>query len=327
MLTSAVLLWIIVSGVDATSQFMPTDSGIKSLALPQSRGVAHRLKIFETFAKSNDQRHGNLHLSGDSVEPDRQDFDSDDDKSVNEILQNSLVELEEIVDAAKNHVILSESIESFIVFQSLLDMLSNRYPKETLHRLSWQIYLRKSIRNLKCSVMDLCHKFAYNFKCDPKGHLTAIVLQKMGPFDHLNLLMIPNTVEMLSMETQKGGLTSISAWSDLKGKSLKSLRIYGGTSKLNLNLDGLKGTLDYLPLDHLIVDRAQISEYFGLQGRCLSDSAPKIGEWMRSSTLTNLRVESRVSRRVIRERLCICTDGTCHYTASRNVQPRDALCP
>ena len=106
-------------------------------------------------------------------------------------------------------------------------------------------------------------------------------------------------------------LKTISAWSDLKEKSLKTLYIFAaGSSNLKLNLDGLQGTLDDLPLEDLTVGRAQISEYFGVQTVSLSDSAlPKIGEWMRSSTLVRLRIVAASSRFRNRRRICVDRNG------------------
>ena len=325
MLTFALLLWIAVSGVDAAShQSLPKESSVQSTPLPECRAMARRLKIFESFTKSTDQRDDDLPLSAKVVELDQDYFhsgSSDDEQSVNELLQHSLVELREIIDATKTHVIPTESIESLIVFQSLLKMLSIPRQFESDSPSPWQNYLIASIRNLKCSVMDLCHEFSSNFKCDHEGRLKLIVIYGMGPFDHLNLLMIPNTVKGLSME--RCGLTSISPWSDLKGKSLKSLRIYvSDAGNLKLNLDGLQGTLDHLPLENLTVGKYQISEYFGLQtlDRWPDSALSKIGKWMRCSTLLNLRAV--MSLRNVRDRrqtgrrqkcLCFCRDGTCTF--------------
>ena len=303
MLTFVPLLWIIVFGADAAShQSLPKKSKVRTLPCPEPPAMTRRLKIFESFAKSKDQRAGDLQVSPEVVKPDQDCFGLDGEQSVNELLQHSLVEWREIIDAAKTHLISTEAVESMIVFQSLLKMLSIPREFESDSPSPWQNYLIASISNLKCSVKDLCHEFSSNFKCDHEGRLKLIAICGMGPFDHLNLLMIPNTVERIIIE--RCGLASISAWSDLKGKSLKSLRIYvSEAGNLKLNLDGLQGTLDYLPLEYLTLGGWQVSEYFGLETLSLSDPAlPQIGKWMRASTLVNLRIESRNSRRALRRR-------------------------
>ena len=299
MLTFVPLLWIAVSGADAASQqTLSQESNVRLLPRPKSGAITRRLNIFESFARSADQQGDALQLSADVVKPDQDSLDSDDEKSVNEILQHSLVELKEIIDAAKTHLISTESVESLIVFQSLLKMLSIPEQFVSDSPSSWQRYryLSESIRNLKCSVTDLCREFDSNFKCDQQGHLIWIRLEGMRPFHHLNLLMIPNTVEALKIE--RCGLTSISAWADLKGKSLKTLRIYESKAGcLKLNLDGLQGTLDHLPLEQLSVGTEQVREYFGLRTLSPSDSAmPQIEKWMKASTLVNLKIAPRHSR-------------------------------
>ena len=274
----------------AAHHSLSKESSLQSPPLREPRAMTERLNIFESFAKSEDQRHGHLQLSVDSVEPDQDCFGSDDGKTVNEILQDSLVELERDY----RQLIPTEFIESLIVFQSLLKMLSMRYPGPPASPLPWQTYLSESIRTLRCLVMDLCHEFGSHFKCDDEGHLNAITLNEMaGRFDHFDLLLIPNTVKMIEMKRTK--LKTISEWEDLRGKSLKTLRIHeNGVSNLKLNLDGLQGALDYLPLEHLTVGRSEVSDYFGLQTVSLHDPAlSRIGEWMSSSTLMSLRIETQ----------------------------------
>ena len=319
MLAFAPLVWITVRGVDAASlQSLFNESSIQSTPFPESQRMTRRLNIFESFAKSEDQRQSHNQSSVEAAEPPRDSFDSDDDKTVNEILRQSLVELTEIIETMTTHLIPTDSIESLIVFQSLLKMLSIPKPSASDYPFSWQKYLSESIRNLNCSVTDLCRRFKMNFKCNQNGQLNVIILYKVEPPLHLNLLMIPRTVERLSIE--RCGLTSISAWSDLRGKSLKSLRIHESEAgNLKLNLDGLQGTLDYLPLETLSVRKSQISEHFGLPtfGGWPDSAFSQIGEWMRCSTLLYLREVSRISnakdsRHPSRGRKCIsfCRDGT-----------------
>ena len=303
MLIFAALLWIIVCGVDAASvQFQLTESSVQSAPLSESRVMTRRLNIFESFAKSDYEQQDHFQLPAAIVEPHQDCVGSNDDQTVDEIFQDPRMGLPEIIEPIRNPVALSESIESLIVFQSLLRMLSTRNPKEGDSPLPWQKYLSESIRNLKCSVTEFCNKFKGNFRCDKQGHLIFIRLHKMGPFDHLNLLMIPKTVAKLTLD--RCGLTSISEWSDLKGKLLQSMKIIEPeTSNLKLNLDGLRGTLDYLPLEYLTLGSWQVSEYFGLETLSLSDPGlPQIGKWMGASTLVNLRIERRDSRRAVRRR-------------------------
>ena len=224
-------------------------------------------------------------------------------------------------------VVLCESAESLIVFQSLSKMLSNHYPKQSDPLSSWQKYVDESIRNLKCSVKDLCHEFVSNdanFKCDHEGHLTMIGLHRMvGRYEHLNLLMIPNTVKKIKME--RTNLKTISEWADLRGKSLKQMRIYGSEiSNFKLNLDGLQGALDHLPLKHLSVERRSVSEYFGLQSLSSSEIAlPRVAEWVTNSTLLSLRIEARNNKR---RNICFNRDGTWRHYNFQSARPMPCLC-
>ena len=291
MLIFASLLWIVVCAVDAASvRSQAKESSVQSTPLSESRVLTRRLNIFESFAKSDDERQGHLQLPVAIVEHHQDCEGSNDDQTVNEILQDPRMALVEVIEGIRNPAVSSEPIESLIVFQSLLKMLSARNPKECDSPLPWQQYLSESIRNLKCSVTEFCHKFKV-FRCDKEGHLISIRLHKRGPFDHLNLLMIPKTVAKLTLD--RCGLTSISAWSDLKGKLLQSMKIIEPeTSNFKLNLDGLRGTLDYLPLEYLTLGSWQVSEYFGLETLSLSDPAlPEIGKWMRASTLDKVHLQ------------------------------------
>ena len=298
MLTFVAALWIIAFGIvpsaDAAShQSLSKESTVQSTPLLESRSTTQRLSVFESFAKSDDQRHGHLQLSVESVEPDQDCSGSDDGKTVNEMLQDSLVELER---------------DSLIVFQSLLKMLSMDDAEQSGSPLPWQRYLSESIRNLNCSVMNLCREFSSHFKCDDEGHLNAITLKGMARrFDHFDLLMIPNTVKLIEMKRTK--LKTISEWEDLRGKSLKTLRIHeNGVSTSKLNLDGLLGTMDYLPLEHLTVGRGEVSDYFGLQTVSLHDPAlSKIEKWMSSSTLMSLCIETQTNHK---RKVYLQRDGT-----------------
>ena len=220
-----------------------------------------------------------------------------DDKTVNEILQHSLVELTETLQRLESNdpfkamriplnVIQRQSPESLMVFQSLLMMLTN--PKESGSLMPWQQYLVESISKHQCSVMGLCREFEKNFKCDKEGHLTVIGLDGKGPFDHLNLLMIPNTVTKVLLRHTK--LKTISEWTDLKGKSLKTLCL-DANYDLKLNLDGLNGELNHLPLNHLAVSTRSITKYFGeAEGK---NAFSKVGIWMRASTLTSFKLRKK----------------------------------
>ena len=119
-----------------------------------------RLNIFESITQTENEQNGDFPVSigyeeGCSV--------SDDDKTVNELLQHSLVKLTEIIrklelndlsKAMRVPVSLVPVQSSLMVFQSLLRMLSN--PQESRSPTSWQQYLIKSISNEQCSVLDLC---------------------------------------------------------------------------------------------------------------------------------------------------------------------------
>ena len=226
-----------------------------------------------------------------------------DEKTVNEILQHSLVELTETLQRLESndpfksmrvplHVIQMQSPESLVVFQSLLMLLTN--PKESGSLMRWQQYLEKSISKHHCSVTDLCREFQPIFKCDEEGRLVFVLLDQKGPFDHLNLRMIPNTVETLSL--RRTGLKTISEWIDLKEKSLKKLLVDGNT-ELKLDLDGLIGDMDYLPLEYLHVSTWSMANYIGNAN--LRRALRQIGAWMKRSTLNTLRVVHRTHARTL----------------------------
>ena len=253
-----VLLLLIVSTVGAVSHQSAQRDTVMQQHLISKSGMSRRLSVFESFAKSDDDPRDDFRIRPSLA----------DNETVNEILQHSLIELTRTIGIMQ------------LVFESLSRMLS--IPLHSPSSLS----------------LDLYHKLNLDVHCNHEGHLTVIGLNRVGQFDHsLNLLMIPSTVEKVSM--QRCGLTSISPWSDLKGKSLKSLRIYESDRlNLKLNLDGLKGTLDYLPLEHLSVGRNQVSDYFGLQKFSSSDPAfHRIGKWMKLSTLNVLRIQTMKGRR------------------------------
>ena len=124
--------------------------------------------------------------------------------------------------------------------------------------------------------MDLCNEYHRNFNCYPDGRLRVIGLSGQE-FDHLNLLMIPNTVTMLYLKKTK--LKTISKWADLRGKSLKFLAL-GQNPDLQLDLGGLKGELDHLSLEHLIVSSSQRA-YFGMPKKSPDQSWIKMNAQLR----------------------------------------------
>ena len=281
MLKLALLLCIVVSivDIDAASDQCPKDNEEHDDSV-RSSDVTRRLKIFESITKSGDHRN---------------------DESVNKILQYTWVELTEILRTLESndpfqamrvpvHVIPMQLPESLMVFQSLLEMLTN--PKESRSPAPWQQYLMESIRNQECSEMDLCAKFDQNFKCDDEGHVKVLTFYGNSTFDHLNLLMIPNTVKTLNVNVKRTKLRTISKWTDLKGKSLKTFHLDDEVrdSDLELNLDGLRGELNHLPLEYLSVSTRSIAKYFG--GRHWKRALPAIADWMGASTLSLFRLSS-----------------------------------
>ena len=299
MLTFAPLLFIAASILDlggasyqSAKAHKEFDTIAQSSSVSKYREVTRRLKIFESITNSEDQREDD---SSVSIEYEQGISALDDDQTVNEILYHSLVELTAILrtletnDPSKAmripvHVISVQS--SLMVFQSLLNMLSNL--QNPCSPTPWQEYLTESISKHQCSVMYLCRRYPSIFKCNEQGHLEVIKLNRKAPFDHLNLLMIPNTVSLLSLRNIK--LRTISEWTDLKGKLLKTLQL-DFNYNLQLNLDGLTGGLNHLPLEHLTVSSRSITNYFGERDwkRALS----KIGNWMRTSTLISLKLKQK----------------------------------
>ena len=110
----------------------------------------------------------------------------------------------------------------------------------------------------------------------------------------INSSEISNAMQMVICQNilymKRSGLKTISEWTNLKEKSLKSLQLHQNIG-LELNLDGLMGGLDHLPLENLIVSREQLSAYFGLKRVSPNDLCFfRVQEWMKLSTLTYLRI-------------------------------------
>ena len=344
MLTLSSLLFIAVSivNLDGACHRYPqgqkeSDTNVQSSSASRSREVTRRLKIFESITKSEDQRNDD---SSVSIEYEQGISAPDDDQTVNEILHHSLVELTEMLrtldlhDPSKAmripvHVIPVQS--SLMMFQSLLMMLSN--PKERRSPTSWQQYLMKSIRKKQCSEIELFTEFDHNFKCDAEVPLRVIMLVGHGyegSFNHLNLLMIPNTVMRILLRDTK--LKTISEWTDLKGNSLTILDL-GGNPELKLKalshfldvvfsktffvgicrekkfskiqhlrcetepFDALKGGLNYLPLEHLVVSVRTIKMY--IEPWAWLNLFPRIVDWIKASTLTSLKIKGTIRRRPV----------------------------
>ena len=295
---------------DLSHLFLLTDEDIESVATPPPQ-VTRRLSIFKSITGLEGQRRDDVLPSIKKVHG-----NSDLIKGItDEIIQEMRTalglkgHLSTQCDNVNEQQPLSTTSDDSMVFESLLMMLSN--PTESNSSKLWQQYLEKSIKNQKCSVTDLCNEFDKMFKCDEEGHLIVIRLEGKGPFDHLNLLMVPNTVWALNVGRTR--LKTISQWSDLRGKSLRSLEI-DRNPDLELNLDGLRWKLDNLPLQHLTVQRCQISQYFGLQTLFSTDPATsRVQEWMKSSALDGLRIHARnnyYGRETNRINLHLLRDGT-----------------
>ena len=307
MLTFTTLLFIAISIVDldgaspqSPKEYTEFEANLQSSSISSFPGPIRR---------SADQRHDDYpQRSG----PKEGCIAPEDGETVNEILQHSLVELTDTLQTLESndpfktmrvplHVIPMQSPESLMIFQSLLKMLSN--PTESHSSTPWQQYLEESIRKRQCSVMDLCREFHHNFKCE-KGQLKSILLDNAGKFDHLNLLMIPNTVTNLCVRRAK--LRTISGWTDLKEKSLKVL-LLNENKDLELNLDGLRGEFSYLSLEHLSVSGRAMTNSF--REKNWERALTKIGDWMKTSTLTSLRLRARRSRTPGRN-VCFSSDGS-----------------
>ena len=292
--------------------FEECDASVQSSAISKCGKVTRRLKIFESITK-----HSYLPMFIGYKEGSRI---PEDEKTMNEILQYSLVELTEILQTLEIrdpwkamripvHVITLQSPETLMVFESLLLMLS--IPKGSRGPTQLQQYLKEAISNQQCSKVNLCNKWPQNFKCDEMGHLKEILLDNSGRLDHLNLLMIPNTVKTLSLRNTN--LKSISGWTELKGKSLRTLYV-DGNAGLELNLIGLsRPDLEYFPLDHLSVSPRSIANYFGEGDR--QRALSRIGKWMRKSTLRSLTLRHGIDGTKKRSQRCTRVyfdcDGSC----------------
>ena len=299
-LTPVLLFVVSIRDLDGSTYQSPNeckefDASVQPTFISRRREVTRRLNIFESITNSDYRQNDDLPMLIGYKE---ECPSPEDDKKINEILQYSLVELSETLRTLKSndpskamripvHVTPVQTSESLMVFESLLEMLSN--PKESRSPPPWQQYLMDSISNEQCSVRELCREFQQNFKCDQEGRLMVVLLDCKGPFSHLNLLMIPNTVNILSVRGIK--LKTISEWTDLREKSLKVLRV-DGNANLELNLDGLTGNLNYLRLEYLSISTRSISKYIGATD--WQRALPKIGEWMKTSTLNSLRLRHRI---------------------------------
>ena len=298
----------------SSKDYKEFEASVQSTLISKAQVTPRRLNIFESIANSEDLADEGFPTS---IRYEKGKRSSRDHKSVNGILKRSLIELTETLRTLESDdpfkamrvpvpVIPMQSPESLLVFQSLLKMLST--PTECHSPPEWQQYLIESISNQQCSVLDLCREFQQNFKCDEEGHLSVILLDNQGSFDHLNLLMIPDTVRTLSLRQCK--LKTVSEWNDLKGKSLSSLRV-DRNADLELNFDGLRGEQGYLPLEHLDVAVGAIRKFFG--ERDLETEFSRIGRWMRASTLTAFRLRCR---RPGGNDVCFKTDGS--WTVTRH---------
>ena len=272
--------------------YAPLQVNEQSSPITKSPAVTRRLNILQSITTSADQQNDEL---SPSMEYCDDILGPEDNECVNDILQQLLDGFTVTMSSpselhygvqSKPRVLINR--DDSAVFQSLSMMLSN--PKDSLSSTPWQDYVKESIGNQQCSVIDLCRRYHQNFKCDDEGHLELIRVDDKQQCEHYNLLMIPNTVKILSLRRTK--LKTISEWTDLRGKLLRSLQIQQNVD-LKLNLDGLKGPLDYLPLKHLIVSRRQIKEYFGIGTFDQMEPAfPRIAEWMKTTTLVTFRVAS-----------------------------------
>ena len=277
---------------------MQFDPSLPDETSPESRPVK-RLPIFESFTEANREQPDDLPVS---PEDEYSIPDSGDEETVNVALSRLLADFE-----------VPESPD-LIVFRSLLKMFEN--PKDSSALPSWQQYVEKAIRNQDCLVMNLCSEYNQHFKCE-EGHLTFINVDGMGSFDHLNLLMIPNTVRVFSAERCK--LKTISPWSDLKGKSLECLRLKDNAD-LNLDLHGLTGDSDHLLLSRLAISKVSILKYFGLRAQDRTDLLSSgITEWMKQSTLECMKVLQRGHRGGAQKKFIILTPRW--NLDARNIEP------
>ena len=71
---------------------------MRTALVPEARVLTRRLKIFESFAKLDDQRDDDFQSAPEAPELHRDYFGSDDDQTVNENIKHALVELTEIIE-------------------------------------------------------------------------------------------------------------------------------------------------------------------------------------------------------------------------------------
>ena len=303
MLLLACSLWITVSAVDIQlGQPLPDETDSKSRPIK-------RLPIFESLTKSDNEESEDLPMS---PENEYSAPESGDAETVNVVLSRLLVDFHvpETVEFGRSLVAVRASqnegqFRDLIVFRSLLLMFTNSKDSKAL--LPWQQYLAESIRNQSASVINLCVEYSQNFKCE-EGHLTFINVDGKGSLDHLNLLMIPNAVTVLSAQRCK--LKTISPWSDLKGKSLECLRLKDNAD-LKLNLHGLAEESNHLSLKRLVISKVLVWKYFGLQTHDSMDHISfRITEWMKETRLESIKVTNSHNVWTKRKTLSFRRDGT-----------------
>ena len=142
------------------------------------------------------------------------------------------------------------------IFGSLLDMVSS--PGCSTRWSSWLQFVAESWYSEDCWVFDLCAQYRANFMCGGRGsfqHLRRINLRGNGLSGSFPLSMIPDSVTNMNLERNQ--LESIGKWDDLRGKSLHFLDVTRNNA-LILNLDGLNGDQNHLPLKRLKVSKGQI---------------------------------------------------------------------
>ena len=181
---------------------------------------------------------------------------------------------------------------STTVFSSLMQLLRDVDGNDGRLRES-MIFIAESIAFKSCSVRDLCTRYSSMFSCESRGHLILINLRYCQMSGVLELSALPQTVYTLILA--HNDLSSIDLIK-LRGSSLRSLNIESNPNLvIDLNVfQNKEDNSDPLPLQTVTLNLNQIVTSLRIEDVDRDHKKQKIGEWMQSSTLKELRIcESR----------------------------------
>ena len=184
--------------------------------------------------------------------------------------------------------LLSAEALSQTVFQSLLTMMQGvEYENYRLEQSTK--FIRECADSANCSVQTLCEDYRLTFNCNKEGHLAWINMRNHKLRGELKLSAIPQTVKIITLA--QNHLSSIGNLSDLRGSSLMTLNINRNPT-LKLDIRVFQDHRDPLPLENLRLSLKQICVYLGVEGMKPDARNLKISEWVQTSTLKELWINT-----------------------------------